>query len=356
MTALQRTGKFGIEVNFLTGRYVATHHNNRRQAEWPPHTARLFSALVSTYAEAGSSSLERVALEWLESQSPPAIAASEATLRSIVSHFVPVPDVSIIGASTYMKRAEKVIDIQKQLDRDLALDKNRNISNITRLQKKLSKAQDVETLVNGVGKTNPSTALSMFPEKRNRQERFFPSVTPHTPRVTYIWDNEPSSELAKSLDNILERVVRLGHSSSLVSCRITYNTPSADYIPSIGGENIRSVRKGQLAALEKMYCAHKEVKPRSLPYADIRYNVPKDTKDSASIKSNMVGEWLVFEFAHNSRAFPSTRAVEVAQAMRSAIMSHVSDPIPEGISGHQPNGAPTTMPHVAFFAPTIRWL
>ena len=43
---------FGIEVNFLTGRFVATCHNDRRQPEWPPHPARLFSALVAAWADA----------------------------------------------------------------------------------------------------------------------------------------------------------------------------------------------------------------------------------------------------------------------------------------------------------------
>ena len=49
---MSTTEKFGIEVNFLTGRYVATFHNDRRQPEWPPHPARLFSALVAAWADA----------------------------------------------------------------------------------------------------------------------------------------------------------------------------------------------------------------------------------------------------------------------------------------------------------------
>ena len=34
--------------------------------------------------------------------------------------------------------------------------------------------------------------------------------------------------------------------------------------------------------------------------------------------------------------------------MRAAIMSHAEDPIPEGLSGHQPSGRPTLEPHVGF--------
>ena len=58
---------FGIEVNFLTGRFVATCHNDRRQPEWPPHPARLYSALVAAWADADKPNpSERAALEWLE--------------------------------------------------------------------------------------------------------------------------------------------------------------------------------------------------------------------------------------------------------------------------------------------------
>ena len=75
----------GIEVNFLTGRFVATCHNDRRQPEWPPHPARLFSTLVAAWADAEEpDAAERAALEWLESQAPPDIAASEAVPRKAV--------------------------------------------------------------------------------------------------------------------------------------------------------------------------------------------------------------------------------------------------------------------------------
>ena len=92
--------RFGIEVNFLTGRYVATCHNERQRCEWPPHPARLFSALVATWAEDEQDPAEREALEWLESQGPPAISASGATPRTVVSHFVPVNDTSVVGCTT----------------------------------------------------------------------------------------------------------------------------------------------------------------------------------------------------------------------------------------------------------------
>ena len=112
---------FGIEVNFLTGRFVATCHNDRRQPEWPPHLARLFSALVAAWADADEPDRSgRAALEWLESQAPPGIAASEALPRKVVSHFVPVNDASIVSRSWYERRAEKVSGLVAQLHAELA--------------------------------------------------------------------------------------------------------------------------------------------------------------------------------------------------------------------------------------------
>lgn len=80
-----------LEVTFLTGRYVATEYNDRSRAEWPPHPARLFSALVAAHASDPIPE-EREALQWLERQDPPEIAASSASEREVVTVYVPVND------------------------------------------------------------------------------------------------------------------------------------------------------------------------------------------------------------------------------------------------------------------------
>ena len=41
-----------LEIEFLTGRYRATNFRERYAVEWPPHPARVFSALVATHYEA----------------------------------------------------------------------------------------------------------------------------------------------------------------------------------------------------------------------------------------------------------------------------------------------------------------
>lgn len=288
--------EFGIEVNFLTGRYVATYFNDWQQPEWPPHPARLFSTLVEAWADSDEPDpTERQALKWLEEQEPPSIAAPDCVRRKVVGHFVPVND-----------------------------------------------AINVAITIDG------GTGIA----QRFKAERFFPSVTPIETRVTYLWGNRPPGTLNETIDRLLSRVTRLGHPSSLVSCRVVSDFPDASLVPVSGetGECLRTVRRGQLAELERIYGHHRGFRPRSLPYTSIRYRSVSEpvTMSGQQHEPDTVGDWLMFEFSDDSRIFPSTRSVELAMAMRSAVFHYATDPIPEGISGHGPNGNPSKVPHVAF--------
>ena len=338
-------------MNFLTGRYVATYHNDRQRSEWPPHPARLFSALVAAWADADEPDVtEREALEWLEAQGPPAVAASDSVPRSVVSHFVPVNDTSIVSGTWQKRKAGKIHDLLERLDEELVSSQGEITKKVSQLQDRLTRQRDVGAQVSRAGNTNPSSALQMMPDRPGgRRERFFPSVTPENARVTFIWDAVVSERVAVALDQLLSRVSRLGHSSSLVSCRVVQESPDASYTPGSGTESMRVVSRGQLAELQRQYPRHKGVKPRSLPYTDVRYTatietVPPDT----TLQPNTAGEWIVFEFAHNSRSFPSTRVVNLATAMRGAMLNYAEDPIPETLSGHRTDGKPTYDPHVAF--------
>ena len=343
-------GKFGIEVHFLTGRYVATSHNDRRQSEWPPHPARLFSALVATWADTDEPDwAEREALEWMEAQGPPMVAASDAAPRKVSSHFVPVNDTAIIDSRWYVKKAKTVHGLADQLRDELTSSEGEITKKVARLQDRLGKERDVKSQVGRAGRTNPSSAAQMLPEGRGKQERFFPSVTPDEARVTYLWDGQPPDDLSDALDGLLGRVTRLGHSSSLVSCQVTMEASEANFVPADAGESLRNVRRGQLAELERRYTRHGGALPRSLPYTDVRYRAAAGTSSpERRHEPDTAGDWIVFEFAHDSRTLPATRTVELATALRSAVFRYAKDPIPEEISGHKLDGTPTSVPHVAF--------
>ena len=345
--------RFGIEVNFLVGRYVATFHNDRRQSEWPPHPARLFSALVAAWAETDEPDrAEREALEWLEAQGHPAIAASPAVPRRVVSHFVPVNDASIVSGKMLERKAGKIDRLADRLHAELVASGGEVTKKVAQLRKKRDREREIDAQVSQVGTTHPSSAVRMLPEHRSRQERFFPSCTPDEARVTYLWDGPSPGEIREALDRLLRRVARLGHSSSLVSCRVTPDPPEPTHVPGDdGGESLRSVRRGQLAELARQFTRHRGFGPRSLPFTNVRYrSVAGLSRAESTREPDTAGDWLVFELAHRSRSLPATRAVELTKAMRTAVLHYTEDPIPEEISGHTPAGMPTAAPHVAFLS------
>ena len=101
--------------------------------------ARLFSALVATWDEGGRDPAERVALEWLESQKPPAIAASDAVQRTVVLHFVPVNDTTIFGLPFHEKKSKAVNDLQDQLNKELEASGGRETGKVLQVLQMLSK-------------------------------------------------------------------------------------------------------------------------------------------------------------------------------------------------------------------------
>ncbi len=362
-----------IEVHFLTGRYSATSHHDRAEPEWPPHGARLFSAMVATWADADRfDEAERKALQWLEAQPPPRITAPAAVPRRVVSHFVPVNDASVISHAQYQRRANAVGELIAERGDHVDASGGEVTKTVERLQDKITKARDVDSLAGRVGSTNEASALALLPDGRLKKERQFPSVAlvepqtsgstaeqvPSSPRVglappvTFAWDDSPSPETAEALDGLLGRVTRLGHSSSLVSCRLREEEPAATHTPGEGTLVLRWVRPGQLAALEEEHQRHRAVRPRSLPFRGVRYSeaVPGEVGDADPVRPSTAGDWIVFELEPRHRRMPMTRTAEVTRVLRQSILRHVPDPLPEGVSGHLRDGTPTSAPHIAFLA------
>ncbi|MYK74526.1 MAG: type I-U CRISPR-associated protein Cas5/Cas6 [Acidimicrobiaceae bacterium] len=362
-----------IEVNFLTGRCVATAHHDRTEPEWPPHGARLFSAMVAAWADADEpDESERAALEWLETLPPPRINAPEEVERRVVSHFVPVNDVSVLSGARYAKLAGDLEELLEQYDDELQRSGGMS-RKVERLEARIAKVRDVSSLTDHAGKTSRDSAVAMLPDRVGaKKERYFPSVTlvgtetseysadqgplsPPTrlvPPVTFAWDESAPPDTAASLDGLLGRVTRLGHSSSLVSCRLRDDEPPATHTPGEGVLMLRWVRPRQLAALEHEHQRHRAIRTRSLPFRGARYRAVEDDEAVAVYASrpSTAGDWIVFELEPRHRRLPMTRAVELTRVLRESILKHVPDPLPEGVSGHLANGKPTTAPHISFLA------
>lgn len=334
-----------IEVVFLTGRYVATVHDDRATAEWPPHPARLFSAMVSEWGSAETADpAEREVLEALECFDPPEICASGADHRAPVTHYVPVNDPSIFGDRQW-GRAERLADAIAVLDAPNSTDRQRATAT-----KAIAKQRDVATMG-----ARASIKWSPMPGNRGHQARMYPSVTPYAPSVRFVWPDAVLDDHQRlTLDRLLERVTRLGHSSSLVACRVVDELAfPTTMVPASSGEvRLRTVEPGQLRALEHEFARHRGSRPRSLParmtnYAfvdDLPANVPKATR------SELAGRWITFEVTAPNGRRPSGRlASALTYALRGALVRYTpqQDAV---LHGHEPDGTPTRDPHVAFVA------
>ncbi|MBN1609951.1 MAG: type I-U CRISPR-associated protein Cas5/Cas6, partial [Polyangiaceae bacterium] len=359
---------FALEMMLLTGRYVATAYNDRSAPEWPPHPARLFSALVAAHhAEAAPSDAEREALEWLEQQEAPSITASEASVREVVTVFVPVNDTTVVGS--FDTQIEQVDKAQTELDaarRELrgagegdAKARRRLEKQVQGAEKALEKTQKnlgaqfakAVALQGKPGKAELENAEALFPEHRGRQPRTFPSVTPEHPTVVFQWpEASPSPEVRAALGGLCQRVVRVGHSSSLVRLRTTDELPAATWEPDeYGGSRLRVPLPGQLSRLQAEFERHQETQPRVLPSFPQGYSRRRKRTEASIAHSVFDEDWLILRFVGGQgRALPILATAAVAQAVRGALLKHSASPVPELLSGHTPEGRPSQQPHLAF--------
>lgn len=189
-----------IEVRYLAGVVSAADFRDRATAEWPPHPARLFSTLVASAYEGGLMPDARPALQWLESQAPPAIACSAAQARNEHLAFVPV---------------------------------------------------------------NDATALNMMPEHRGRQPRNFPAMIPDDPQVFFIWPHaDPSAQVRAALVRIVSNVTRLGSSRSFVAVHLSDDAPEPAYAPDDEGNHpLRVVGSGRLDELDTLFSTGRRPTP-----------------------------------------------------------------------------------------------
>jgi len=223
---------FALGIEFLTGSAVMTSAASREEAEWPPHPARVFMALVAAHYETrplpsdGDDALtawrnERRALEWLEQQGSPALSCIldvARQRRAVVKQYVPVNDASVPRNSATVKQS----DLRE--------------------------------------------ALGVMPSLRSRQERTFPSVgigLDAAERHVYLtWANATvPSDLVAAFAQLTAKVIRIGHSSSLVQVWLSDKSPEPVLTPQSAksrtgsSSTLRTIAPGLLADLDQRFNA-----------------------------------------------------------------------------------------------------
>lgn len=331
----------GIELELLTARYAATTHNDRGRAEWPPHPARFFSALVAALHDYEvADQAERAALLWLEQQSAPSLwvdPESRVGRRQVQDAYVPVNDVTL-GLDDAIRSAEE------------ALQQAEGPTKRRAAERKLIAARNAPNIVESAPSDKAlKTAIALLPERRTRQVRAFPVVIPERPTFAFLWPSADPSPHRAALERLCARVTRLGHSSSLVRCNLVDRDLTPMLVPSDEGNIVlRVVGPGQLERLERAFAHHEGWKSRVLPARPQRYrSASKVTASSQEAESVFSTDWVLFERVGGSRPVAS-RATDLARALRGALIElHGNQDLPATLSGHAESG-PTEQPHVAF--------
>lgn len=353
---------FGIAIDFLAGRYVATAYNDRDRAEWPPHPARLFSALVATWSDGepinDEGKRELTALLWLEHQAPPHILASgreDVGLRDVVPVFVPVNDTFTVSSPNRDRLDDSIVALSAITD---VGQRPKGEAEVARLRKRLLlDTANAIAAPSRYAKDSIATAGGVvLSERRTKQPRTFPSVTPEEPTVCFVWpDAELPAELQPALGRLLTRFVRLGHSSTLVRAafadandvaRIAERTTRFMPDDERGRHVIRWVTPGQVERLNRAFELHKETEPRVLPAYFVRYREGEASVSKTLSCTVFEDDFIVLARVGGPR-LPITAVAGLSRQLRRALMSGADEPIDEVLSGHRADGSAAATPHLA---------
>jgi CRISPR-associated protein Csb2 len=341
---------FAIAVQLLCDRYTATQFNDRNAAEWPPHPARLFSAMVAAWADSDEPDpVERHALRWLEEQDPPAIHCGQAHTRRVVDHFVPVNDAAVLTARDISRPYAALTEATERLRKAESGDDQREVNRASAaLDKAEARAKaDAERAGKPSGRESASVTsavMELLPEHRGKQGRTYPTVIPDESTVWFLWrDAEPDELYRDALESVLSRVGRIGHSSTFVSCRVTDEGPAPTWTPARGttGIRLRVPRAGLVERLEAAYTTHHGEEPRTLP-AGMEYYRQPGTPQRVPRSPLLGGDWYVLGIT-GRRLSSASQSLAITRCTRNALLAHSDQPVPEILSGHH-RGEGTTPP------------
>lgn len=357
--------RFSIAVRYLNGWAMATHPTDRNRAEWPPHPDRLFMALV---AGAADESAFDDALKFLERQAPPAISATGAEQREIVTSYVPVNDAEtpstqgkLVRDCRQAKTETECVALDKKIDQQA---KNAVVTpTIARmeLRDRLRRIAPTASLIAELDRKLRDTpikefeaeALAVLPECRNRQPRTFPVAIPREPIVHFIYeaDDAFTGEIREKLAALCARVTRVGHSASLVQCWLDFDPPPANLVPSQGAapQRLRIPSAGRLEYLRGLYALNHQQRTDLRPTPGVWAGYAPARVGAEIARSVFDPAFLLLRPVEDERRRPPlVGTLLLTEALRGLLMNGSRpEDIPEALSGHAAGGSRLDRPHLA---------
>jgi CRISPR-associated protein Csb2 len=330
-----------IKMTLLGDRYRASRFDDRRRAEWPPDPARLFYAAVdATHSASPVDPAEIDTLHWWESLGAPVITCSEATERAVVDHYVP-GNYASSWSRDIQGHWQRLDDLNTELHAARASGDTHQADKLLRsLEKAASKLRtDTAQFSRTNGKESDKVAeeaARVLPEHRMKQARTFPTVSPAKPDVYFTWPAADGDNVRReSLNKILSRIARVGHSSSTVTCEVVDDEQPPTWVPTDSARptlRLRTTDAGLLDALHQEYERHAGRLERVMPARLTGYVRAGEPVVHLPAQEEL-GDWIILKF-HPRQQLPLWRTLDVCRSVRAAMMAHGPDPLPPLISGH----------------------
>ncbi len=281
-----------VDIELISGRYDAAGAGDRDAAEWPPHPARVFCALVASARSDG----EREALRWLERQPPPTVQAAAMTHAEERASYVVTNSVEKKGGSQFHP-----------------------------------------------GRTNALKVRHAAVPGSPRVRVVWPDA-----------DAEPST--VGLLDGLARRVPYLGRSTGVAALSIRVGSEPGptgldgglqQFDPAPGEPGGLALRIPYPGYLDLLVEQHDDGRPAWEVSRDVTYHrrdsEPRREASPAPAPS-VYSDVIILRF---TGVRPDGRlTVLFTEALRRAVMSATADPLPDALHGHDADGRP----HVAFLA------
>jgi CRISPR-associated protein Csb2 len=281
-----------IDIELISGRYDAAGAGDRDAAEWPPHPARVFCALVA----GARSESDRDALRWLERQPPPVVQASPTARSDSRESYVVTNSVAKGGGSQFHP-----------------------------------------------ARTNALKSVHAAVPERSRIRVVWPGA-------------EVETSTADVLDGLARRVPYLGRSTGVAVLAATVASQSESLSLPEGLEQFDQMPGGrQGVGLRVPYPGYLDLLigqyEAGCPAWEVGKEVTYGRKDEdaqqirpAATTPSVYTDVVVLRFVGLR---PDGRLTALfTEALRRAVMSATADPLPDALHGHGADGRP----HVAFLA------
>jgi len=292
-----------IDIELISGRYDAAGAGDRDAAEWPPHPARVFCALVAS----ARSESDHVALRWLERLPAPVVQASPTARPDVRDSFVVT---NLVVSASEQRKAQK--------------------------QKK---------------------GGSQFHPARTNLLKVRHSTVPGTSRVRVVWpDVDAEASTVAVLDVLARRVPYLGRSTGVATLSVGVGTELgstdlpkglAQFDPAPSGPPGVALRVPYPGYLDLLIDQYDNDRPAWEASLDVNYRLPgREPQRSApsATAPSVYTDVIILRFAGLR---PDGRlTVMFTEALRRAVMASTGDPLPDALHGHDADGRP----HVAFLA------